>query len=353
MRHDASDLARRLAKHAEAVCRVYLSSGSRSGRYWLVGDVKNTPGRSLFVRLVGPATGKGAAGKWTDAATGEHGDLLDVIQLSGGLAFDKAIKEARRFLSMPVPATDTVRPGRHRPAAVGSPDAARRLWAISQPIAGTRAESYLRQRAITGVTNLRSLRFHPRCYYRPDDEGPTQTWPALIAAVTDRDGRMTGAHRTWLDPAGFDPVRLGKAPIDTPRRAMGDLLGNAVRVGVVDDVAAAGEGIETMLSLRMILPVMPMLSALSAAHLAAILFPASLRRLYVARDDDPAGDAARDTLIARAREAGIDAIPLSPALGDLNDDLRLLGIDAFRAAIRVQLDPRDVARFMLAGSMGR
>jgi hypothetical protein len=31
---------------------------------------------------------------------------------------------------------------------------------------------------------------------------------------------------------------------------MGDLLGNAVRFGVVDDVLAAGEGIETMLSLR-------------------------------------------------------------------------------------------------------
>ena len=198
------------------------------------------------------------------------------------------------------------------------------------------------------MTDLRSLRFHPRCYYRPDDDSPTQTWPALIAAVTDRDGRMTGAHRTWLDPAGFDPVRLGKAPLETPRRAMGDLLGNAVRFGVVDDVAAAGEGIETMLSLRMVLPTMPMLSALSAAHLAAILFPATLRRLYVARDDDPAGDTARDTLIGRAREAGIDAIPLSPGLGDFNDDLRLLGLHALRCAIRLQLDPRDVARFMSA-----
>ena len=63
--------------------------------------------------------------------------------------------------------------------------------------------------------------------------------------------RITGVHRTWLDPDGFDRVRLGKAPIDTPRRAMGDLLGNAVRFGVADDdVLVAGEGIETMLSLR-------------------------------------------------------------------------------------------------------
>jgi hypothetical protein len=65
-RHDASDLARRLGRQAEAVCRHYLSSGRRQGRYWLVGDVRNTPGRSMFVRLSGPVSGKGAVGKWTD-----------------------------------------------------------------------------------------------------------------------------------------------------------------------------------------------------------------------------------------------------------------------------------------------
>jgi hypothetical protein len=39
---------------------------------------------------------------------------------------------------------------------------------------------------------------------------------------------------------------------------------------------------------------MAMAAALSAAHLAAILFPATLRRLYIVRDNDPAGDGARD-----------------------------------------------------------
>src|SRR6185312_17315501 len=75
------------------------------------------------------------------------------------------------------------------------------------------------------------------------------------------------AHRTWLDRSGQD-----KAPIASPRRAMGHLLGHGVRFGVVDDVMAAGEGIETMLSLRTILPSLPMVAALSANHLAAILF---------------------------------------------------------------------------------
>jgi hypothetical protein len=66
MSDNASELARRMARQAEAVCRYYLSNGRREGRYWLVGDARNTPGRSMFVRLKGPESGKGAAGKWTD-----------------------------------------------------------------------------------------------------------------------------------------------------------------------------------------------------------------------------------------------------------------------------------------------
>jgi hypothetical protein len=62
MPRDASELARRLARDAEAVCRHYLSKGRRQGRYWTVGDVRNTPGRSMFVRLSGPEFGPGEPG---------------------------------------------------------------------------------------------------------------------------------------------------------------------------------------------------------------------------------------------------------------------------------------------------
>jgi len=219
---------------------------------------------------------------------------------------------------------------------------------MSRPIEGTVVEAYLHRRGIAHVYHGGSLRFHPRCYYRPDEHLPTETWPAMIACVTDLDGRITGVHRTWLDPDGFDRVRLGKAPIDTPRRAMGDLLGNAVRFGVAeDDVLVAGEGIETMLSLRCMLPSMPMAAALSANHLAAMLLSPSLRRLYIARDADAAGDAVQATLAQRAGAAGIEAIALSPRLGDFNEDLHVFGLEALRAALRIQLAPEDVDRFLL------
>jgi len=348
MVRDAPDLAHRLGRQAEAVCREYLSSGRREGRYWMVGDVRNTPGRSMFVRLIGSESGKGAAGKWTDAATGEHGDLLDVIRESCGLVdFKDVADEARRFLSLPRPQTE--QPANRRkmtPAPTGSREAARRLFAMAQPIADTLVESYLRKRGITALHGTGALRFHPRCYYRPDEHEPTETWPAMIASVTDLDGQLTGAHRTWLNPGGFSEATLGKAPIDTPRRAMGDLLGNAVRFGIAGEVMAAGEGIETILSLRCVLPGMAMAAALSAAHLAALAFPDTLRRLYIVRDDDPAGDDAQVALVERAEEVGIEALVLSPMLGDFNEDLRLRGLDALRAAVRQQLAPEDVARFL-------
>ena len=206
MRHDAAELAHRLARDAEAVCRHYLSNGRREGGYWLVGDVRNTPGRSMFVRLKGAESGKGAAGKWTDACTGEHGDLLDVIRERCGLGdFHDIADEARRFLSLPrpEPKPDPGRAQRSPSAPAGTPESARRLFAMSQPITGTIVEAYLRRRGITALHGTGSLRFHPRCYYRPDEHSPTETWPAMIASVTNLAGHQTGAHRTWLDPGGF------------------------------------------------------------------------------------------------------------------------------------------------------
>ncbi|MBR0939079.1 toprim domain-containing protein [Bradyrhizobium jicamae] len=350
MSRDASELARRLAREAEAVCRHYLSNGRRAGRYWLVGDVHNTPGRSMFVRL--HESSKGPAGKWTDAATGEHGDLLDIIRECRGLQdFHEVADEARRFLKLPRSepqfALKPIRPG----VVAGSQETARRLFAISSSIEGTVVETYLQRRGIGQIHHGGSLRFHPRCYYRPDQHLPTETWPAMIASVTDLDGRITGVHRTWLDPDGFDRTRLGKAPIDTPRRAMGDLLGNAVRFGVVEDVLAAGEGLETILSLRYVLPTLPMAAALSANHLAAMLLPSCLRRLYVARDEDAAGHAVQATLTQRAEAVGVVAIPLSPRLGDFNEDLHVFGLEALRATLRLQLVREDVVRFLHSSSV--
>ena len=109
-----------------------------------------------------------------------------------------------------------------------------------------------------------------------------------------------------------------------------------------------------MLSLRCALPAMPMAAALSANHLAALLLP-TLRRLYIARDADVAGDMALAALTERAEAAGIEALacacPVS-ADGRSHEDLPAFGIGALRAALRIQLAPQDVVRFMLFTKAG-
>ena len=129
--------------------------------------------------------------------------------------------------------------GPMRQPAIGSPESARRLFAMLKAIHGTIAETYLLTRGISALHETLNLRFHPRSYYKPDRDLPTESWPALIAAITTLNGVITGGHRTWLDPLG-----RGKAP--------------------------------------------------------------------------------------GAEAAGIEAIALSPRLGDFNEDLRIFGVDELR-----------------------
>lgn len=211
---------------------------------------------------------------------------------------------------------------------------------------GTIAASCLAARRITDLTGCAALRFHPRCWYRAskeDEPGLPPAFPAMIAAVTDLAGAATGAHRTWLAADGS-----GKVSVAYPRRAMGYLLGNGVRFGAAGPVMVVGEGIETVLSLRQVMPAMPAIAGLSASHLAAILFPPALRRLYVARDDDPAGAGALATLRRRAMPAGIEVVPLEPRLDDFNSDLTAFGRERLAASLRAQLQTGDAAQFLRA-----
>ncbi|MFM2045681.1 MAG: hypothetical protein RLY86_4257 [Pseudomonadota bacterium] len=355
MRRDAGDLARGLAERAGEFCRCYLPRGRCSGAWWSVGDVSGAPGRSLYIRLTGPS-----AGQWCDAATGEHGDLLDLLRLSRGLSFNEACREARAWLTLsaaPLPRGPSRDKG---PTAAGRQDGspagrghdgegeepslclARRLWSGARPLAGSVAARYLAGRGLcVSPGDAAVLRCHPRCRTpRETGQGPgaVRIAPALIAAVTDATGRLTGVHRTWLRPDGS-----GHAVLIRPRRALGHLLGHGVRFGEAGPLLVVGEGIETLLALRLALPGLPAIAALSAGHLGAVLLPPDLRRLYVAVEPDPAGQAALARLQARAQAAGLPLLPLPARQGDANDDLRAYGLDGLRAHLSAHLhdDDRD------------
>lgn len=335
MPETSGEIAHRLAMRAQEVCRRYLPNGKRVGAYWIAGDVRGAKGRSLFVRLAGLSSGKGAAGKWSDASTGEHGDLLDLIAASCRLTDHRdALDEARRFLN--IPSRDV--PLRDRRTGRDPTLAAQRLFAASAPIAGTLAETYLRSRDLFDLSGLDALRFHPRCFYRADAHAPAERWPALIAAITDAPGRITGVQRTYLARDGST-----KGPLTATRKALGRIAGDAVRFGDPGEVMIIGEGVETVLSLRAVLPAMPMAAALSAQNLGTVRLPPSLKRLYIAADRDDAGINAAERLRQHAMVEGVRAVILLPVLNDFNDDLSRIGRDAMAASVASQLNPQDRA----------
>ena len=322
----AATIAAALAARAEEVCRRYLPHGRRQGRYWIAGDIDGARGRSLFVRLRGPGT----PGKFTDAATGQHGDLLDLIRhRTNAPTLRAALDEARAFLALPVPPAAASDPG-SRPgqaAPYDATEAARRLWRRCRAVAGSHAERYLHSRGLSRC-RFAALRFHPALRYR---EGATvRRFPALVAAVTADGGRIFGVQRTWLDPR-----RPAKAGVAVPRKALGRIHGLAVRFGAPDDGAplVVGEGIETVLSLVTAVPEIRAAAALSAGSLGAFAPPPGVARLVIARDNDEDGALAAERLATRCARLGIAATVVVPVGNDFNDDLVDLGAPALRARL--------------------
>ena len=333
---NAADTAAALAARAEHVCRFYLPQGRRQGRYWCAGDVRGATGRSLFVRLSPPGT----PGRWQDANTGEHGDLLDLIRIAtGARSLREALAEARRFLSQPLP---TEQP---RGEAYDRIAAAHNLWDRCRPIDNTRGEDYLRARRIDRC-RFPALRFHDTLPYR-HASGRWSRFPAMIAAVTDDDGALTGVHRTWLDA-----VHPRQAPVSRPRKALGRIHGCAVRFGEAAAAATllVGEGIETVLSVVTVLPhaVVPRAvplhavaaAALSAGSLGAFVPPTHIARLVIAQDRDEAGERASRRLQRRCTRLGIATAVLLPAGNDFNDDIVVHGPEHLAA----RLAPLGLAR---------
>ena len=332
---NAASVAAALAERAEAVCRHYLPYGYRRGRYWVAGDLDGGRGRSLFVRLAPPGT----PGKFTDAATGEHGDLLDIVRHRvNAPTLRAALDEARAFLARPAA------PAAGSNDAYDATEAARRLWRRCRAIDGTHAEAYLHARGLARC-HFPALRFHPALFCR--DDGGMRRLPALVAAVTtdagehpgpgerpgpgDRPGRspICGVLRTWLDP----DVPM-KANVARPRKALGRVHGRAVRFGAPGaGTLLVGEGIETVLSIVTAIPDAVAAAALSAGSLGAFAPPPGVTRLVIARDNDAEGERAAERLARRCARARVAALVVAPAGDDFNSDLVALGAPALRARL--------------------
>lgn len=133
-------------------------------------------------------------------------------------------------------------------------------WLKLAPIAGTVAETYLREARKIPLERLAhmpgALRFDPALEHFDEETGEFTVWPGMVAART-RGSKVVGVHRTWLAADGS-----GKAPLAKAKKMAGRGQGSAIRLTAGPSnlspakaleagkygPLAVGEGIETCLT---------------------------------------------------------------------------------------------------------
>ena len=312
---NAGAISSALSEHALAACQAWLPRGSREGRWWCVGNIAGEPGDSLQVRLAPPGT----VGKWNDTATGEHGDLLDILVHREG-SYALALQTARQFLALPhdIPVSTPAARRRSRRPSTTSTARAARIWAETDPLTpDTHAWAYLANRGIRFRAEAPAqLRAHPALRYWHD--GISATLPALVGRI---DGDPCAIHRTWIDPHTHE-----KADLPKPRLALGPLRGRGVTLWRGTTTIIVAEGIETALSVPDISPGATVIATLSAGTLTSWQWPSDCPLLIIAPDNDPPGVDAARALLDRTRDAGLRAHVYMTSRGDWNDDLKNHGL---------------------------
>lgn len=315
-------------------------SHTTRGRYFTL-----NPGRadrkvgSFCITMTGPK-----AGRWNDYASGEKGDVIDLVAMSLNLDAAGAIKWARAFLGLD---TESPEDRRRREEAAARlkrqrEDQARRqveadrkrrkvaegIWlSAREDLTGTPVDLYLQGRGID-LRALpwppRAIRYHAECrYYWTEDVVDQSTGevrqvqrhrplPAMVTAIA-RGGEIIDCHRTYLT-IGADG-RWTKAPVPDAKKVLTDYTGGSIRLcgelgprgGMrkLKDAQAGSrvyvaEGIENALSLMMIRalrgqPPAFVVAAGSVWNMGNVELPDSVAEVVLAADNDEA-EAARDML---------------------------------------------------------
>lgn len=364
---------------AELPSLVHLYAPPASGSYTKGGLYFTlNPGRadrtvgSFCITMDGPKQGR-----WHDYATGEKGDVIDLIGLSLGITDTVAkFREARAFLGLDTedPATRRaredqaarIRAEREAKAAadVGRADQMRKwaegCWLSGQErIAGTPVELYLRARGIDLAAlghQPGAIRYHPECrYYYTEDVVNAETGeittqrrhrplPAMVTAI-GRGDKIIDCHRTYLSIGTSGAWE--KANIEDAKKVFTDYTGGSIRLSRgIGPKGGRGaglahcppgtrvfitEGIENGLSLMMLRhlagqPPVYVLAAGSIWNMAHVELPSGVAQVVLAADNDShpqAREALERAVVAHADKGRSVAVWRSDFAGeDLNDALR-------------------------------
>ncbi len=346
MQSDTQEIKALLIASIDALARELVPNGQRSGHYW-IGTCPwraDKNGGSFWINLAGAKV----PGSFKDAATGEKGDVIKLIQLAAGLADFKEAKDwARDWLGlerMPTYKRQQMLDQVARDRAQADKREAEKLeinrkrafalWLGAQPISGTLAATYLAARAIDLgrlPSEPRALRFDPRHLHLESK----QHLPCLMALMTGPDGKPAAVHRTWLAPDG-----MGKAEVTPQRKIWPSFKGAAIRVwrgasgltereareaGLVETLVIT-EGVEDALSVALACPEHRIWAAGSLGNLNAIEPPPCAERVIICADNDwgkPQAGRQLDAALARLAGLGVSVEVARSHVGkDVNDALR-------------------------------
>ncbi len=200
------------------------------------------------------------------------------------------------------------------PADDNRHEAAKDIWLASKPLAGTAAERYLDSRALQPP-------WPPWLRYAAAlKHGPTGLiLPGLVAGITDGSGNFVAIHRTYLKVDGS-----GKAPVSSPKMALGAIGDGAVRLGRAGTALGLAEGIETGLSTLQLFEI-PVWAALGS-RMDRVDLPGAVIEVQIFGDNGKPGREAAEKAAERFTSQGRRVVLRFPPepFGDWNDALQAL-----------------------------
>lgn len=259
-------------------------------------------------------TTRGTAGAWKDYATGEQGDIIDLVGYCLGFGKDRAktLDWCRIWTGLdrgqlPAsqvqqrPRVDTAQAEATRRAKAAR--AAKAVWLEGQAeLLGTRADTYFAQRGI----DLQDLKRPPGAlryrnawpyYTEAPPAPPFGSFPCILAAM-QRGSEIVAVHQTWLAINGCD-----KAPVPDgykARKVRGDAMGAFIPIarghsdlslreanenGIADTLVLT-EGVEDALSVALSDASPRVWACYSLGNLAAIELPPCAHEVIIFADND-------------------------------------------------------------------